>query len=240
MRIPWCFLSFVSFSFSVKHFFRFTGKFHYLERELDMANRKPVIKVLPDSIFHQLWISAMQYSSLEDFVHAFTFSTSKEKINFLKFDIDDLLAYDLLKSIWNAANLSFKEILTMSGMKKSEYSHFFCIPIRTLEDWYAGKSQCPAYIRLMFIRYFHITYLPSRITLSTISKQKKTYTNPKAKLSGSDSVKTKQSILDIDDDEFLDFINTSVSKHHNNNPSESTSSRSILAKTDYLDEILKR
>lgn len=206
-----------------------------------MANRKPLIKILPDSVFHQLWNASMQFSSLDDYIHAFTSPTSKDKIHFTKYEIDDLLSYELLKTIWNAAKLSFKDILSNSGMKKSEFSHFFCIPIRTLEDWYAGKSQCPAYMRLMFLRFFHISYLPPRVTLSTLAEKKQLRKSNKKDKSTKEKISlSSKSVLDIDnDDDFIDFLNSSVSKAKVPT-SDSSSASQILSRTDYLDEILKR
>ena len=208
-----------------------------------MSNRKPIIKVIPDSLFHQLWNSAIQIHSLDEYIQTYTFSTSKDKIDFTKYDIDDLSAYELLKTIWNAARLSFKDILQKSGMKKAEFSHFFCIPIRTLEDWYAGKSQCPTYMRLMFIRYFHIPYLPPRVTLLTIHQNKKTTQSPRGNKKSEKSLvssKSSKSVLDIDnDDDFLQYLDSAISKVKSS-VSEFSSAKQILSKTDYLDDIMKR
>lgn len=39
-----------------------------------------------------------------------------------------------------------KEIRENTGMSRAEFSRVYNIPIRTLEDWEAGRRKCPEYV----------------------------------------------------------------------------------------------
>ena len=116
-----------------------------------------VVKVIPDKIFHILWNNAKKFELLDDYIKYFTSIKSRGYIDFYKeCNINEIDIFVTLSNIYKAANLSFKEIVELAGVKKIEISNIFCIPIRTIEDWYAGKSKCNDYIRLMFIRHFEL------------------------------------------------------------------------------------
>lgn len=42
--------------------------------------------------------------------------------------------------------MEFKELLEKSGMKMTQFSNYFKIPYRTIQDWKAGVRKCPAYV----------------------------------------------------------------------------------------------
>lgn len=54
-----------------------------------------------------------------------------------------------LGQIWDACNRSVKEIAAAAGLSGRKLAERFCIPYRTVEDWSAGKRECPPYVRLM-------------------------------------------------------------------------------------------
>ncbi len=41
---------------------------------------------------------------------------------------------------------AIKEIRESMGMSRAEFSRVYNIPIRTLEDWEAGRRKCPEYV----------------------------------------------------------------------------------------------
>ena len=51
--------------------------------------------------------------------------------------------------IWDAAHKSVKQIAADAGMTQRKLAERFCIPVRTIEDWCAGKRTPPDYVRLM-------------------------------------------------------------------------------------------
>ena len=48
--------------------------------------------------------------------------------------------------------MTFKEIKDLSGMKLTEFSKYFEIPYRTVQNWEAGSSKAPDYL-LKLMKY---------------------------------------------------------------------------------------
>ena len=46
----------------------------------------------------------------------------------------------------SADEISFKELLEKSNMKMTQFSEYFNVPYRTVQDWKAGVRKCPAYV----------------------------------------------------------------------------------------------
>ena len=42
--------------------------------------------------------------------------------------------------------MTFKELRNLSGMTQKEFSNYFSIPKRTIENWDSGTSKCPDYL----------------------------------------------------------------------------------------------
>ena len=57
--------------------------------------------------------------------------------------------------------MSIKEAREQAGLSRAEMSRLFEIPVRTLEDWDAGKSNPPPYVKKLIIE-----------KLQTISKER--------------------------------------------------------------------
>ena len=52
--------------------------------------------------------------------------------------------------------MTFKELREQSGMNLTEFSKFFEIPYRTVQNWDAGTRACPSYLlKLMQFRLEH-------------------------------------------------------------------------------------
>ena len=54
-----------------------------------------------------------------------------------------------LGQLYDAVKRSVKEIAAAGGLSQRGLAERFCIPYRTVEDWCAGKRECPLYTRLM-------------------------------------------------------------------------------------------
>ena len=53
--------------------------------------------------------------------------------------------------IWDAYHMTIRDLRTASGLSRSEFSHRFRIPIRTIENWECtgpNSRECPTYVRL--------------------------------------------------------------------------------------------
>lgn len=56
---------------------------------------------------------------------------------------------DAVGKIWDATHKSVKQIATDAGLTQRKLADRFCIPVRTIEDWCAGKRTPPDYVRMM-------------------------------------------------------------------------------------------
>ena len=56
---------------------------------------------------------------------------------------------EAIAKIWDAYHKSVKDIAAEAGMTQRELAERFCIPLRTVEDWCAGKRTPPDYVRVM-------------------------------------------------------------------------------------------
>ena len=55
----------------------------------------------------------------------------------------------VLGEIYEACHRSVRDIVAVSGLTQRAFAERFCIPLRTVEDWCAGKRECAVYLRLM-------------------------------------------------------------------------------------------
>lgn len=56
---------------------------------------------------------------------------------------------EAIAKIWDAYHKSVKDIAAEAGMTQRKLADRFCIPLRTVEDWCAGKRTPPDYVRMM-------------------------------------------------------------------------------------------
>lgn len=128
---------------------------------------RPHIRVIPDHLFYQMWKEASLCSDINDYVESFMSVSSLKRIQVKKYGLNYDEVNVILKEIYSVCNLSFRELLELAKIRKSQISNEFCIPIRTVEDWYAGKNKCPSYIRLSIIRAYRLLYLGKYIYIQS-------------------------------------------------------------------------
>ena len=212
---------------------------------------KKRIKILPDRIFHKLWTSVSEFDTRDDYINQYMSVLSEDYINFsdkYRIKIPDI--YRMLSSIYTCANMSFKEIIDKVGLKKKDISHIYCIPIRTVEDWYYGKNRCPSYVILMLLRDYELLNLGNYIKLESEedkeSRKTSIYKHSEAYYSKQRMQQEMTSDINSDDeyevDEefklFLDSIDMGYSKQEAQNIKDSVKTRRLLEDTSYLGEIL--
>lgn len=56
---------------------------------------------------------------------------------------------DALGRLYDAYHRSLKDICDVSGLSKKALSERFCIPYRTVLDWYNGGHNPPLYVKIM-------------------------------------------------------------------------------------------
>lgn len=127
--------------------------------------RKQRLKIIPDRVFHKLWDAVDKYGSKDIYISNIIDNDSI--FNYRKYCLDYVEASFVLANIYSLKNMSFSDILNKAGTKKSTVSHIFCIPIRTIEDWFSGTNRSPSYIRLMLLKYFHLLDLGKHVRIES-------------------------------------------------------------------------
>ena len=202
--------------------------------------------VIPDKIFHKLWDYACEYDSLDEFYSAINTSSSKSYINLQKYNISVSQLYDVIKAIYDAAHYSIKDIIKDFHFTKASFSHRFCVPIRTVENWCARTNKCPGYTRLLFLEALEFQILPNNIYIESkcqIEKNDKRRRNMQRAVKTTVSGNVMLEDVDLEDnfpmpsfnDDYMNFSVRDWEQTHSNSDSSD-----ILAKTDYLSDILKR
>lgn len=47
--------------------------------------------------------------------------------------------------------MSIREIRKLTGMNRKQFSEYFGIPYRTVEDWEAGRAKCAPYLLALIV-----------------------------------------------------------------------------------------
>jgi len=197
-------------------------------------NRK---KILPDRLFAVLWNGAEKSIDKTDYIRQYTMPGSKDYVEFSKkYGIDYEDAITMLNEIYDKNKLSVKEILAMAGKKKADIANAFCIPIRTIEDWYAGKTSCAPYIRLLLIKQYHLLSLGKYIRLEAEEEYKNSF--PEVYKKREDDC-IKETEEDDNLEEIDDFLASIRKKRERILSMEERETRSVLERSSFIDEILK-
>lgn len=196
---------------------------------------KAAVKKLPDRVFHKLWNNAAEYEIEELYIRAYTSPLSEQYINFHKFKISADTATDILRLMYKAQHMSFREILIKYGLKKAEFSHKFCIPIRTVEDWVSQTREPPSYVKLMVLR--ELGYFGDSGTFAAVATDTKKSPVRKNRT-------TALSAFTEDDETFYKSLdNIGLSTINQKTPVSASAANNIheiLAKTDYLKPKIQR
>lgn len=61
-----------------------------------------------------------------------------------------------LSDIWNLAHLSMKELISLTGLSQTSFAKGAGIPLRTVQNWYGGIRECPAYVRFLLAEHYKL------------------------------------------------------------------------------------
>lgn len=64
----------------------------------------------------------------------------------------DLTQVDDLRRIWTVVAAPFRDFLALLGVGQTALSRLHHIPLRTVQNWASGTSECPTYTRIMMAR----------------------------------------------------------------------------------------
>ena len=208
------------------------------------------MRIIPDRLFYIFWQEAEKTENKTDYIRKFTLVGSSDYVDFIgKYHLEYEEGVSMLNEIYDKAKLSFKEILQLAKKKKADISNTFCIPIRTVEDWYSGKSKCNAYIRLALLRQYHLLFLGKYIrteaenefkqTIPSVYKKKAATTQIKSDEKASSFKETSEK-ENADALEEVDDLLSFFRKKRESMPTVSfVETRSVLEKTSFIDDILK-
>ena len=113
-------------------------------------------RIIPNKIFVKLWRGAEKECDKREYIRKYSSATSNDYINFKSIGLEYEEVLYLLNEIHDKQHLEFKEILEAVRKRKSDIANTFCIPIRTVEEWYTGKNKCASYIRLMMLKHYRL------------------------------------------------------------------------------------
>lgn len=103
---------------------------------------------MTDKLFYKLWKNALTQPDKELYIAEYGYPEWFDEIS-----TDAAEIVKTLESIHTMAHMSVRDIISASGLTQSAFALKFCIPLRTVEDWAAGRRKCPDYTRLLFARY---------------------------------------------------------------------------------------
>lgn len=206
---------------------------------MNKRNNKSIrrTKVIPDKLFHKIWDDA-QILSERELVKKYTSIQSSDYIAFeKKYNIDDFQAAQMIKNIKTAHEYTFKDILELAEKRKADISHIFCIPIRTIEDWYSGKSKCAPYIKLILLRKYHLLYLGKYIYLESEIEYKESI--PRVyKTTGESSKKAVATKIAAERNKEFDIKYLHMDKREE--AANKRTPEKILEQTDYLKDKMEK
>lgn len=55
----------------------------------------------------------------------------------------------LLGGIWDGTHCTIPELIKQHGLTQTGFAQYFGIPLRTVQDWCAGRRGCPPYVAAM-------------------------------------------------------------------------------------------
>ena len=97
-------------------------------------------------LYHKLWNDAMAQPDKELYVAEYGYPDWFDEIGETPEEIISFLG-ELHDIIWRP----FGEYIRESGMTQKEFSEYFCIPKRNIEQWSTGKHYPPAWVRRLII-----------------------------------------------------------------------------------------
>ena len=202
--------------------------------------------IIPDRLYHKLWNTSLEHESFESFYSDVLNSALRNKLNDIGIEFDKL--YDLLKMTFTLTHSSTAKFLEENGIKNSVLSHQLCIPIKTIERWKSGYSNCPAYMNLIIARTFNIPYLPANIYIDSCVTSVPTNKEKKLQENNNSKKLTKNYPNNIVKSEVDVYNEKELSNYNYDRPwslkefeqTHVSYNSDVLSSTDYLGDILKR
>lgn len=104
---------------------------------------------------HTLYVEALNYRDRGAYISAFASSP------IWKNDPGALLPAEriaLLGNIYDDTHCTLPDLLARYHLTQTAFSRYFSIPLRTVQHWYLGERQCPAYLLTMAAEILRMTH----------------------------------------------------------------------------------
>lgn len=98
---------------------------------------------MANNLLHLLYAEALNYTDPDAYVSDLALSSMWGDADIRA----DRIA--LLRRVWDDTHCTVRELIERYGLTQSAFSRYFDIPLRTVQDWYSGRRQCPPYVITM-------------------------------------------------------------------------------------------
>lgn len=234
---------------SFNMFFRETF-LHHIGGALTMEKKtqRKRKKVITKKLFYALWEGAEKASTKEEYMRRYSNAAAKElKHAREKGGLKYTEYLFILNECYEKQQLTFREIVDYAHATKAEISKTFCIPIRTVEEWYNGNNRCNSYIRLMILRHYYLFDFGKYIYTETDEE----HDELKPKIYNKNDSKDTHKVHELpeedeqedDESEFDDidnYLQSLQKRRQEMRLYENDTARSVLERTSFIDEILNR
>lgn len=100
-----------------------------------------------DKLFNRLWKDALDQADRERYLAEYGYPEWFDEISQDVSEINKVLG-----NIHDIAHMSIRDMIAATGLSQAAFAARLCIPLRTVEDWAAGKRKCADYNRLSYAR----------------------------------------------------------------------------------------
>lgn len=101
---------------------------------------------MTDYQFYVLFSEALTAESRDTYVSDWVLSSAWEDAEGADIPAD---RPEQVAAIWDLAHLTVRQIREYTGLTQAAFGERFAIPRRTVQNWEYGKSEFPAYARLL-------------------------------------------------------------------------------------------
>lgn len=109
---------------------------------------------MTDKLFAKLWQDALAQPDKELYIVEYGFPDWFDEISTETSEV-----IQILESIHDVSHMTIKDIIAKAGLTQAAFAVKFCIPLRTVEDWAAGRRKCADYTKLMIAKSIGLLYL---------------------------------------------------------------------------------
>lgn len=101
---------------------------------------------MTNQLRHTLYTEARSYADVDAYVSDLALSSMWGNAEDADIPAERIA---LLRRVWDDTHCTVRELIERCGLTQSAFARHFNIPLRTVQDWYSGRRQCPPYVITM-------------------------------------------------------------------------------------------